>query len=258
MTDAPQFPPGWYADPDDPTVHRWWNGSAWTEARQPSPQTAPAPPAPQAAPSPQAAPAPQAVPAYQAPHVPPAAQAAYPAYPSYPAAPVATAAPVRRDIPIETPWIWLIVFLPLVSIIPLFFIDWREYLQSSIDSSLQSPSTAWVASFTGATLVLTLLGYLVIAAQVVFAFLDWRALRARGIDRPFHWAWIFFTLIISNGVYVIGRGIILRRQTGKGLAPVWAWIAVTVLTLAIGMGYAVYIFSEVFSLISTYDTSLRS
>jgi hypothetical protein len=23
-------PPGWYADPTDPTMMRWWNGSAWT------------------------------------------------------------------------------------------------------------------------------------------------------------------------------------------------------------------------------------
>lgn len=227
MTDSPQFPPGWYADPDHPSMHRWWNGSAWTESRRPAPGAAPASFAPTS-------------------------------YAAYPSAPAATAAPVRPDIPTETPWIWLIVFLPLVGIIPFFFIDWRGFLQDSIDRSLGTPSGAWAASFTGAMLLLTLLSYAVIAAQAVFAFLDWRTLRARGIDRPFHWAWIFFTLVISNGVYVIGRGVILRRQTGKGLAPVWAWIAVTLLTLAIGIGYAVYMLNEVFGLIATYDGSLRS
>lgn len=225
MTDAPQFPPGWYADPDDPSVHRWWNGSAWTDARQPAPGAAPA------------------APAY------PSTQTAYPAYPSTPVA----AAPVRRDIPTETPWIWLIVFLPLVMFVPMVFIDWRGYLEDSIESSIESPSSAWAVGFTGGILLLTLLSYLIVAAQVLFAYLDWRALRARGIDKPFHWAWIFFTLLISNGVYVIGRGVILRRQTGKGLAAVWAWIAVTVLSIVIGIVFAVYLLNEVFALIQTYD-----
>jgi resuscitation-promoting factor RpfB len=25
--------PGWFADPDDPTRWRWWDGSGWTEHR---------------------------------------------------------------------------------------------------------------------------------------------------------------------------------------------------------------------------------
>jgi hypothetical protein len=239
MTDAPQFPPGWYADPDNPTVHRWWNGSAWTDARQPAPGAAQAPAAP-------AAPA-TAYPAY------PSAQTAYPAYPSG----AATTSVERRDIPTETPWIWLIVFLPLLSFLPMLFIDWRGFLEDSIEDSLESPSSAWAAGLTGGMLLWTLFTYLIIAAQVVFAYLDWRALRARGIDKPFHWAWIFFTLLISNGVYVIGRGVILRRQTGKGLAPVWAWIAVTVLSIVVGAVFATYLLNEVFHLINTYENFSR-
>lgn len=233
MTDAPQFPPGWYADPDNPSVHRWWNGSAWTEARQPAPGAAPAAPAAPAA----------TYPAY------PSAQTAYPAYPSTPVA----AAPVRRDIPTETPWIWLVVFLPLIVFVPLLFIDWRGFLEDTIEDSIESPSTAWAAGFTGWMLLITLLSYLIVAAQVIFAYLDWRALRARGIEKPFHWAWIFFTLVISNGVYVIGRGVILRRQTGKGLAAVWAWIAVTALTIVVSIIFAVYLLNEVFALVQTYN-----
>jgi len=236
MTDAQQFPPGWYADPDNPTVHRWWNGSAWTDARQPAPGAAQAPAAPAAA-----------YPAY------PSAQTAYPAYPSAPSA----AVPERRDIPTDTPWIWLIVFLPLLTFVPLFFIDWRGFLEDSIEDSLEAPSSAWAAGFTGGMLLLTLLSYLIIAAQVVFAYLDWRTLRARGIDKPFHWAWIFFTLVITNGVYVIGRGVILRRQTGKGLGPVWAWIAVTVLSIVVGIIFAVYLINEVFTLIYMYEDFSR-
>ena len=30
---APVTPPGWYADPEDPTRQRFWDGTAWTEHR---------------------------------------------------------------------------------------------------------------------------------------------------------------------------------------------------------------------------------
>ncbi|KAA9153497.1 DUF2510 domain-containing protein [Microbacterium lushaniae] len=257
MTDAQQFPPGWYADPDNPTVHRWWNGTAWTEARQPA-NPAPANPAPaasaNAAPATNAAPASAAYPPYQ--QAPAAYSSAPAAYPSYPSAAPSAPAPVRRDIPTDTPWIWLVVFLPLVSVVPLFFFDWSGFLRAAALDPNGSASAEWVASFTGASLLLTLLGYAVIAAQIVFAYLDWRALRARGIDKPFHWAWIFFTLVISNGVYVIGRGVVLRRQTGKGLGPVWAWIAVAVVGLIIGVVFAAYLLNELFALAAIYDSPM--
>jgi hypothetical protein len=35
-------PPGWYADPDDATQLRYWNGTAWTESRSPAAQEPPA------------------------------------------------------------------------------------------------------------------------------------------------------------------------------------------------------------------------
>ena len=28
-------PPGWYSDPNDPTLSRWWNGTTWTEHSAP-------------------------------------------------------------------------------------------------------------------------------------------------------------------------------------------------------------------------------
>ncbi len=30
---APPTPAGWYADPDDPSVQRWWSGTEWTDHR---------------------------------------------------------------------------------------------------------------------------------------------------------------------------------------------------------------------------------
>lgn len=34
-----QTPAGWYADPEDATRLRWWDGTAWTEHRSPRPAT---------------------------------------------------------------------------------------------------------------------------------------------------------------------------------------------------------------------------
>lgn len=33
--EAPSVPPGWYSDPKDPTLSRWWNGTMWTEHSAP-------------------------------------------------------------------------------------------------------------------------------------------------------------------------------------------------------------------------------
>jgi hypothetical protein len=35
--DAPAEP-GWYSDPDNPEIARWWNGKAWTEQKGGSPE----------------------------------------------------------------------------------------------------------------------------------------------------------------------------------------------------------------------------
>jgi Protein of unknown function (DUF2510) len=54
-------PAGWFTDPENPLVQRWWDGAAWSDFRQPFPQPAP-PPAhiEQAVAAPVANPAPEA------------------------------------------------------------------------------------------------------------------------------------------------------------------------------------------------------
>jgi hypothetical protein len=331
MTDAPRFPAGWYADPENPTVHRWWDGQRWTEARQPAygmtpPPQAPAqaqapaqpqmPPQPQvpaqsqvperpavpaqpqvperpAAPAqqqvpppfvppqhtppqqaapqhasptapPQAAPAaPQTAPAYPAPatigfaDAPQAAGSApgYPQAPTYPSAPAypgAAETEVRRDIRTNTVWIWLVVLLPLLTFPTLLMLDWGSYLEDVVRESVD-PSNGvqtWTFNWSLGSVAITLLSYVVVAAQIVFAWLDWRTLRRRGVERPFHWAWIFFTLVITNGVYIIGRGVVLRRRTGSGLAPIWAWIAVTVLGWILTAVFIAALINEIFAVLA--------
>jgi hypothetical protein len=225
MTDPTQAAAGWYADPQHPGSERWWNGQQWTEHQRPAPFAAPIAPV-----------------AYQAP--------SYPGAGSYPAA-YSTVAPVRSDIATGTVWIWLIVLLPLLSQLPLFLIDWPGFFESSLRSSLGSRTSVWTSSFSMNLWLPSLLAYPIIAAQVLFGWLDWRALKARGVDRPFHWAWIFLAAVVSNGVYVIGRGVVLKRRTGKGMGPVWAWIAVMVVNLLVAIGFVIYLINVMIPLFST-------
>ncbi|MBD8206096.1 DUF2510 domain-containing protein [Microbacterium sp. CFBP 8790] len=236
----------------------------------PAPSAIPAPPAPSAIPAPPAPSAPFAsAPPAAYPVTPPSAAPAYssaPAYPGtpapagyggYPAAPSVGAQPVlRRDIPTNTVWVWLVVFLPLVGVLSLFLFDWSSYIRESFYAGLYGEPGAMGTDAivsTVATLASVVLGALV----VLFSFLDWRQLRARGVEKPFHWAWSFLVLVIGSGlVYVIGRGVVLRRRTGSGLAPVWASIVVTVVSIVIAAIWFVIILTQVFTLIEEAQYNL--
>jgi len=226
------------------------------EAAAAAPGTPPTPPAPVA-------------PAYPA----AAAPAGYPAQPRttassdvsrFPAAPGYSPAPghpgmaapaTRRDIPTDTVWVWLIVALPLVTVLALFLFDWRSVIEEAIYAAVLSeqgaPSSTVLEFSVSSTLFslgMTALAVVTGGLSVLFAFLDWRQLRARGIEKPFHWAWAFFVFIISAGVYVIGRGIVLRRQTGKGLGPVRGFIAVTIVSIIAGTIWLVLLMRDIFAL----------
>ena len=133
----------------------------------------------------------------------------------------------------------------------LFLFDWTTYVQESIYASAFPEQAPYLAS---SSLVVTAgtsaFSFVVIALTVLFSFLDWRQLRARGIQKPFHWAWSFTVLAISSvGVYVIGRAVVLRRQTGKGLGPVWGWIAVTLVTIIAASIWVVMLFNAIIPII---------
>ncbi len=151
-----------------------------------------------------------------------------------------TAAP-RRDIKTNTVWVWLMVFLPVLNLLGIVIFDWSSYFRDSFYAGVYSydSGSASMAGTNAATALITVVtsvvSIVVSALTVLFAFLDWRQLRARGVDRPFHWAFSFFVLVVGSGlVYIIGRGVILRRRTGSGLAPIWASIAVN---LAVVVGF---------------------
>jgi hypothetical protein len=217
MTDAngsSAIPAGWYPDPAGSQRERWWDGSGWTEHLQDKPPTAPP-----AAPAPAYGTAPYGA----------AQNAAAPnGYAPYGSAPYgsayAPAAPVQPDLGpnprINTPFVWVIVLVPLLSAIAFGFFDFGGYLRPG-----SSPGMMTDPSY----LLVSLLSWVIYGVSVWMAYLDHRALGRIGIVRPFHWAWSF----LGGIVYVIGRAVVLKRRVGTGTLPAWIMGAVFVVSFIV-------------------------
>ncbi|GAA1687037.1 hypothetical protein GCM10009808_00030 [Microbacterium sediminicola] len=194
MSTPQQTPAGWYPDPAVPGVQRWWDGAVWTGYMWP-----------------------------------PAG------------APGGVASPVRDEprrspgVDTNTVWIWLIILLPVVSTVLTLAMPWRmvfdihPYIEAAEAASRGGVYTLDMM-FPGNTVlfsvlwwVLMLSTWVIFGLQIWFAYRDRAVLVSRGIDRPFHWAWIFLSL-----AYPIGRAVVCIRRTGRGWAPLWTLIGVTV------------------------------
>lgn len=167
-----------------------------------------------------------------------------------PYSPAAAAAALRapEGTRTNTPWIWLIIFLPLVSILPLFAIDWTGYITSSLGAPGSSLSAQMALYTSPGYLLSTVLGWLIYGATVLFAWLDRRALLAAGVPQPFHWAWAFLSAL----VYVIGRSVVVKRRTGQGMAPMWVAIGMVVLQVIAAIVLFAIIFETAFQYASQY------
>ena len=197
-------PAGWYPAPEGGQQLRWWDGGQWTEhVQQPS----------------------TGVPAQQ----------------PYAGAPARGTAP--EGTAWNTPWIWLVLVLPLLPVIPLLFIDWSSLIR--IDPvTLKADPHSQLALLTSPAYLAAVLGsWVAYALVVVFAFLDWRDLGRRGVPAPFHWAWAF----LGSSVYGIGRGVVTPRRTGGGRVVLWVAIGVIVVGLVIGVAIAVSVVTAVVS-----------
>ncbi|WP_382309849.1 DUF2510 domain-containing protein [Herbiconiux sp. UC225_62] len=213
-------PAGWYADPAGSPQLRWWDGGAWTDHLQAPAQAAPV------------------APAY--------AQAPAPQY-GYPAA--STLPPVPAGTPAYGPFIWVITLLPLISflLIPLLLPSLEQQMRTSItDPYGQQLYGDYSMSGLVVQGVVNLLSLLLYAATVVLAYFDHRWLLRAGYVRPFHWAWAFL-----NPVYPIGRSVVVRRRSGRGIAPMWVSIAIAAIGLIIAIVLIVWVFSFTFSMMSS-------
>jgi hypothetical protein len=240
-TGTPSTPAGWYADPAGSDRLRWWDGTRWTDHLADAP-TAAAGAA--GASSGSASATGQTGSAEQAAHATSSSAPAYgqaaqqpysqQPYAQQPYAQAAYAAPTPPpQVPASTsPWtwaIWVLAALPVVSLILLSGIDFRETMPTS-------PSGRGTMMPGLGMVLIQLVGFLLYGAAVLVAYLDWRDLGRRGFVRPFHWAWAF----LGSGVYVIGRSIIVRRRIegtpGRALSPIWLWAGLTLLVSFVVIG----------------------
>jgi hypothetical protein len=127
-----------------------------------------------------------------------------------------------------TVWFWITALTPIVAIAGL--IPTGIYLGQFLSLNFDSATAFTQLSASPAYLISTLLGFVELVAYILFPVLDWRALGKRGVPKPFHWAWSFFAIALSSPiVYVIGRTVVVKRRTGKGLAPLWVFIALQII-----------------------------
>ncbi|MCM0618606.1 DUF2510 domain-containing protein [Paenarthrobacter sp. MSM-2-10-13] len=181
-------PPGWYPDPSDPRLVRWWDGRAWTANQAPAQFQAPG--------------------QFQVPVQQPRPQ-------------------LSPETPVYNPFIWAITLLPLLSI--LLLLTWQPEFR--MITTRQGVTTMDPFSmYTPGYFLLMGASFLSYGLSVFFAFLDRQRLLKSGVVRPFHWAWAFLSAL----VYVIGRSVIVRKVApNRGLWPVWATIAVFVISMVI-------------------------
>ena len=196
MSDTHTAPAGWYPEPDGREGQRWWDGTRWTEYATPLA----APPQPHS-------------------------QQQSRAWAPYDAE---ARARVPEGTPVDTVWIWLVVALPILPVVAFLFWDVEGYLLRSV-AAPDDPMVQLQMYADPAYLTSVVLGWAVYGVSVWFAYLDTTALRALGYPRRFHWAWTF----LSPLIYAIGRSVVVRRQSGRGSAPMWVAIALNVIVLIV-------------------------
>lgn len=153
----------------------------------------------------------------------------------------------------STPWIWLILLIPIVQTLPIFFLDWSAFVEATLmDPTGLSTFTLFASP---AYVALIALGWIGTGLMIWLAYLDWRELKRRGVPQPFHWAWIFLTFVISFAVYTIGRAVVAHRRTGTGLSVMWATIALIVGGIIVGFTYMIIVVQQVFDMLSSVPFS---
>lgn len=145
-----------------------------------------------------------------------------------------------------TVWIWLIVFLPLISISSLFLIDVTGYVTQLITNptSLAALFSLYVSP---GFLITVGLSFVLYALIVIFAVRDVATLKQRGVPNPFHWAFAF----LGGVIYTIGRSVVVKMRTGQGLGPIWGTIAVFGVSMIVSLVWTLWLTQAVYTLVPT-------
>lgn len=158
---------------------------------------------------------------------------------------------VAADAPIYGWLIWVIVLLPLLSAITIWFVHvdfaplvtFTQEVQEAQQLGAPTPQPDFnvVTLFGVGYLVNGLLGFAAYVASVVLAYFDHQRLVRIGVIRPFFWAWAF----LAPAVYVIGRSVIVRRVAApRGLTPIWVLIGAFVVTMTSAMVWSIVLLEQ--------------
>jgi len=215
-TSSGSTPPGWHADPAGSPQLRWWDGTQWTEH-------------------------------LQWPNAGAQAASSYPSAPAYAFTPqpIATVPP---GAPVYGPLIWAITLMPLLNLLllPLSFTEFDRGITEATNPYSSSTYGGYSTAGLLAQGISTLLTFAIAAAIIVLSYFDHRWLRRNGFVRPFHWAWSFFALV-GAPVYAIGRSVIARRRSGRGIAPMWVSIALYALSWIISTIVVIVVIQAAFN-----------
>jgi len=99
--------------------------------------------------------------------------------------------------------------------------------------------------FSPSDLLSFALNVLLLGAFITLSYFDYRKLLSQGVPKPFHWAWSFFALLVYP-LYLIGRGVVMHKRTGRGLSTTWIAIGSLVATFAIAIIGVARIFEVAF------------
>jgi hypothetical protein len=138
---------------------------------------------------------------------------------------------------VYNPFILTMIALLVLSLLSVFLILNPATFNEIIENSL-----AGNGKTSTAELISNVVGFVLYAAWVILAALDYRTLVNAGVPKPFHWAWTF---LVAPSLYFIGRGVVTRRRTGKGIATMWIAIAYLGISFIIG----IVIFSIAFGVV---------
>ena len=240
-------PAGWHADPSGAPQQRWWDGTRWTEHTQATPQ-AQQPTAHTQQPAQPQYGQQQAQPQYgqqpqqygQQPQ-----QYGQPQHPAYsPAYATQAPPPVAPGTPVYNVFICVLTVLPVLSllILPLY----SNAIEESVTTTYRYGGSM---SFLGLQAIGSLISLVLYAAIVVLAYFDHKWLVRQGYVQPFHWAWAFLSI-----VYPIGRSVVVRRRSGRGIAPMWVSIGLCALSIVVSIIWSISLFATIFGTSMTYGS----
>ncbi|WP_158507226.1 DUF2510 domain-containing protein [Subtercola sp. Z020] len=151
--------------------------------------------------------------------------------------------------PVYTVFIWLYTLLPLVSVLALIPVDLTGMVEQQVRQSIANPRVGSTGALFGSPgyVLLQVLSVVSYAAMVVLAYFDWKRLGRLGFARRFHWAWAFVT-----AVYLIGRSVVVHKESGRGLAVVVVYISIVAFSLIVAVVKASQLIGAMEPLVQQY------